>query len=112
MMTFQRPAVKIGAEFDLHAHPTPALLQACDVMIYYKEYPHTDFRVRARELFNICVAAARGEVEPEMFTFNTRTTSTFTTTQEPMRSYVNKLIAAEDYADGGAVLSASLVSVF
>ena len=48
------PDTTIGAEFDLHAHPTPALMEACDVMIYYKEYPHVDIIARARELFTIC----------------------------------------------------------
>ena len=48
------PNATVGAEFDLHAHPTPALLAACDVMVYYKEYPHVDIKERARELFSLC----------------------------------------------------------
>lgn len=58
------PNATVGAEFDLHAHPTPALLAACDVMVYYKEYPHVDIKERARELFSLCESNGKRTPSP------------------------------------------------
>ena len=32
----------IGAEFDLHCHLSALMLDSADVLVGYKEYPHTD----------------------------------------------------------------------
>ena len=44
------PGVVVGAELDPHNHLTPAMLANADLLIAFKEYPHTDVLERAREL--------------------------------------------------------------
>ena len=41
------PDVTIGVELDLHCHLTEEMRTSADVMVIYKEYPHTDIRERA-----------------------------------------------------------------
>ena len=43
----------IGAELDLHNHLTDTMLDAADLIVGFKEYPHTDVVDRARELFEL-----------------------------------------------------------
>ena len=41
------PDVVVGAELDPHSHLTPAMLANADLLIAFKEYPHTDVLERA-----------------------------------------------------------------
>ena len=41
------PGVVVGAELDPHCHLTPAMVDSADLLIAYKEYPHTDVLERA-----------------------------------------------------------------
>jgi microcystin degradation protein MlrC len=59
----RRPKVAIGAEFDLHCHLSQLMLDSADVLIGYKEYPHTDTMERAGELFAIVADDGRGQGE-------------------------------------------------
>jgi microcystin degradation protein MlrC len=43
------PEVPLVATFDIHAHLSPALFAAADVLIGYDTYPHTDMAARGRE---------------------------------------------------------------
>lgn len=97
--------VVIGAELDLHCHFTDAMLENADVLIAYKEYPHTDEIARARELFAICHAAALGHLKPVMAMFDCRMIGLWRTTEEPMRSFVGHMTALEGEV---GVLSVSL----
>jgi microcystin degradation protein MlrC len=36
------PRVVVGAELDPHCHLTGSMLAASDLLVFYKEYPHTD----------------------------------------------------------------------
>ena len=45
--------IPLLAELDLHGHQTQAKLDAADVLIYFKEYPHVDSQARAHEVFDI-----------------------------------------------------------
>ena len=36
------PEAVVGAELDLHCHLTAAMVEAADLLVLYKEYPHTD----------------------------------------------------------------------
>src|SRR5260221_11016657 len=58
--------VAIGAEFDLHCHLSALMLDSADVLIGYKEYPHTDTMKRAAELFAIIADTVEGKVKPVM----------------------------------------------
>jgi microcystin degradation protein MlrC len=42
------------------------MIDLADVVIACREYPHCDFRVRAKELVEVVSAAGRREVDPQM----------------------------------------------
>jgi len=98
----------IGAELDLHAHLTAQMLDAANVIVAYKEYPHTDIVDRARDLYRICIDAASGRTRPVSATFDCNTIGMWPTTREPLRSLVDEMSARE--RDG--ILSLSLVHGF
>ncbi len=85
----------IGAELDMHCHLTDQMVEAADVIIAFKEFPHTDFLERAEDLVDLCLRTARGEVEPVGAVFDTRAVAAFMTSQEPGRSFVDRIKAME-----------------
>ncbi len=89
------PGVPIGAELDLHCHITEKMLAAATAIVTFKEYPHTDPKERAAELFEVCHAAAEGRVEPVMATYDTRMINSYRTPVEPLRSFVDSMQALE-----------------
>ena len=52
------PDVKIGVHIDLHCNLTQAMLDGCDVLVVYKEYPHTDMADRVRGFVEAMTARA------------------------------------------------------
>lgn len=103
------PDVPIGAELDPHCHLGPAMLAHATALVCYKHYPHIDFAERAAELFEIVAAAAEGRVRPRMSSYDCRMIGGYHTTLEPMKSYVERLVAREREP---GVLSISLVHGF
>jgi microcystin degradation protein MlrC len=89
------PEAVIGVELDLHCHLTGAKIAAADIVITYKEYPHVDVRERARELFELAVAAHLGRIRPTMALFDCRMVGLYPTSREPMRGFVNAMKEAE-----------------
>lgn len=85
------PKAVIGAELDLHCHLTSAMLQNADLLIAYKEYPHVDAVDRARELYRLCLATARGEVKPVISVYDCRMLGGWHTTREPMAGFVRRM---------------------
>jgi microcystin degradation protein MlrC len=102
-------AVPIGAELDPHCHMTDRMAEAADLLICYKEFPHTDFVERAEEVVELTLRTARGEVRPRMALFDCRMIGTFPTSREPMRSFVDEIKALEGN-DG--ILSISIAHGF
>lgn len=88
-------AAIIGAELDMHCHLTDQMVEAADVIVAFKEFPHTDFLERAEDLVDLCLRAARGEVKPISAVFDCRTISGFMTSREPGRSFVDRIKALE-----------------
>jgi microcystin degradation protein MlrC len=103
------PRVPIGVELDLHCHLTDALVQAATAIVIFKEYPHTDVRERAAELFDIVAAAATGKTSPGMAMFDCRMLGLYPTSIEPMASFLRKIEGLEG-RDG--VLSISIAHGF
>jgi microcystin degradation protein MlrC len=87
--------VFIGALLDLHCHTTAAMIEQSDALIAYKEYPHTDIVARAVELFTIAVAARSGEARPTTAIADCRMIGLWRTSDEPIRSFVNRLRCLE-----------------
>jgi len=103
------PGTVVGAELDPHCHLTKLKCDSADVLVLFKEYPHTDMYERAQDLVELCVAAARGRVKPVMSVCDCRMISMFHTTREPMRGFVDRIKALEGH-DG--VLSISVAHGF
>lgn len=99
----------IGGEFDPHAHLTDAMMEAGDLLVFYKEYPHTDIAERARHLCDLAMDAAEGRISPVMRTHDCRMIGLFHTPEGPMREIVDRQLEMEG-KDG--VLSSSLVHGF
>ena len=103
------PRVPIGVELDLHCHLTDELVAASTAIVIFKEYPHTDVRERAAELFDIVAAALEGRAAPRMALFDCRMLGLYPTGIEPMASFVRKIRGLEG-RDG--VLSISIAHGF
>jgi microcystin degradation protein MlrC len=99
------PDAIIGAELDLHCHLTEAMVGNANVLVIYKEYPHTDIGDRAADLFALAADAAEGRTKPVMAMFDCRMIGTFRTTEQPARGFVDRMYAMEG-RDG--ILSVSL----
>lgn len=102
------PGAVIGGELDLHSHLTPAMLKNATLLIGYDEYPHTDIVARGEDLYELCIAAALGQIRPVMRAFDCRMTGLFPTTSSPMREFVDGLKSQRQ----GKVLSTSLIHGF
>ncbi len=103
------PGVVVGAELDPHNHLTPAMVQHADLLISFKEYPHTDVLERAFELVDLCEAQVRGRVRPVASVVDCEMLAMVHTTREPARGFVDRLQALEGH-DG--VLSISVTHGF
>ena len=100
---------KIGVVLDPHCHLTLCMVQQADVIILAKEYPHTDYMERSREVFDICVRSAQDLCAPTSALFDCRMVGWYPTTIEPMRSLVARMREVEA-RDG--VLSVSFAHGF
>lgn len=85
----------IGVLLDPHCHLSSSKIEAADIVITYKEYPHVDVQDRARELFDLSVATRQGKVHPVMALFDCRMVGVFPTSRQPMRSFVDAMKDAE-----------------
>lgn len=100
------PEVVVGATLDPHSALTEQMVERADVLIAYKEYPHTDLLERAFELVDLCVAKQEGRCRPVSGLVDCRMIlNGMHTTREPARSFIDRLQALEGH-DG--VLSISV----
>jgi microcystin degradation protein MlrC len=95
----------IGAEFDLHCHLSALMLDSADVLVGYKEYPHTDTMERAAELFAIIADTFLGKVKPVMARHDCRMIAQYRTSVPPINEFVTRMKSLEG-KDG--ILSVSL----
>lgn len=103
------PDVPVGVELDLHCNVGAGTMRDATVLVLFKEYPHVDVSERAEDLFNVMEGAIEGRTRPVMATWDCRMIGVFHTTREPMRGFVDKLMAMEG-KDG--VLSLSIAHGF
>jgi microcystin degradation protein MlrC len=101
--------VVVGAELDPHCHLTSAMVESADLLIAYKEYPHTDVLERALELVDLGAAIVEKRVRPVAAMVDCEMIATVHTSREPARSFVDRLQALEG-KDG--VLSISIAHGF
>jgi microcystin degradation protein MlrC len=89
------PKVVVSSELDPHCHLTDLMVKSADLLICYKEFPHTDYLERAEELVAISERIARKQVKPVAAVFDCRMINSYPTSREPMRSYVDRIQAME-----------------
>jgi microcystin degradation protein MlrC len=103
------PDVPIGAELDPHGHLTELKTRSADILVFFKEYPHTDIYERAVETVDLTVAMTQQKIRPRMSVHDLNMMSVFHTSREPMRGFVDRMQALEG-KDG--ILSVSLIHGF
>lgn len=101
--------VPILAELDLHAHLSHRMVSSADMLVAYKEYPHTDIADRAVDLYHLAIRVQRRDIAPRAGVGETRMLMKMRPTVQPMRGYVDRLYAMERDDN---VLSASLLHGF
>lgn len=101
--------VVVGAELDPHNHLTPAMVDNADLLIAYKEYPHTDIYERAKELVDLCAQTVEGRIKPVVSVVDCRMLVRMHTSRQPARGFVDRISALEG-KDG--VLSISVTHGF
>ncbi len=101
--------VVIGVELDLHCHLSPEMIDGADIIISYKEYPHTDINDRAQELFRLAVQTRLGVYRPTMEVFDCKMMGMYPTSSEQMTAFLERLYQTEKNND---VMSVSLVHGF
>ena len=89
------PKVVVGAELDPHNHLSEAMVQNADLMVAFKEYPHTDILERALELVDMCQAKAEGRVQPLAAVADTGGLVIMHTSRQPARGFVDRIQALE-----------------
>jgi microcystin degradation protein MlrC len=99
----------IGVELDPHCHLTLKRVAAADLIVLYKEFPHTDVVERAHDLIDLVLATARGKIKPVMSLYDCRQIQSYPTTLPLMRAFVDKIKALEG-KDG--ILSISIGHCF
>ena len=85
----------IGVELDPHCHLTLKRMRHSDLVILYKEFPHTDVAERAEELVELTIQAVKGKIKPVMSVYDCRQVSSYPTTLPLMRAFVDKIKAME-----------------
>jgi microcystin degradation protein MlrC len=103
------PDCVIGVELDPHCHMTVKRVRLADVIVCYKEFPHTDVVERAEDLVDLVLGMLRGRIKPVMSLYDCRQISSYPTTLPLMRAFVDRIKAMEG-KDG--VLSVSVAHCF
>ena len=103
------PEAVIGAELDPHCHLTASMVEAADLILIAREYPHIDFDVRAADLYRLALATARGEIRPTAALIDTRMLGFYPTFDPPMKDVVASLRAMSGQ---GGVITAELAHGF
>ena len=93
------PDVIVSSELDPHSHLTQKRFDAADILISFKEFSHVDFVERAEEVVELSLRAIRGEIKPVMSKFDCKMVEVLPTSQEPMRSFIDKIMLLEAHSE-------------
>lgn len=103
------PDTIVGATLDPHSHLSARRVDNADLLVAFKEFPHTDFVVAAESLVELARRSALGEIRPHLSTFDCRMIEVLPTSRAPMRGFVDRMLGHEGH-DG--VLSVSTIHGF
>jgi microcystin degradation protein MlrC len=102
--------VPIAAGLDPHSHLTAKRVSNSNILVAFKEFPHTDFVERGAEVVNLLLRTVRREIQPVMSVFDCRMIDVFPTSWQPMRGFVDRMFELERSDE--KVLSLSLIHGF
>jgi len=85
------PRGAVGATLDPHGHISQLMLDSADLLISWKEYPHTDINERAEELLDLLEQQAEGRIHLTHACVDCEMISLIFTTQEPGASLVRRM---------------------
>src|ERR1700712_553659 len=88
-------AVPIAATLDLHGQLSAKRVAMSDILVAFKEFPHTDFVERAVECVDLLLRTIHGEIRPVMSVFDCRMIDVLPTSWQPMRGFVDRLFELE-----------------
>ncbi|WP_247998056.1 M81 family metallopeptidase [Brucella tritici] len=100
------PDILVAAEFDPHSHLTAKRVANLDLMAAFLEFPHTDFEERGDHVVDLVLRALRREIKPVISTFDCRMINIYPTNREPMRSFVDRIVAMQG---SNGILSISVI---
>jgi microcystin degradation protein MlrC len=89
------PTAAIGTLLDLHANVSSQMLDAADLVVSCREYPHIDYGERAVEMLPVLASIARGEVRPRSAAVRIAAPGVYPTPDEPVRSFVRRITEAQ-----------------
>jgi microcystin degradation protein MlrC len=89
------PETVIGATLDPHCHLTVTMAEAADLLICWKEYPHTDVLERSEELLRHCVAIREGRLKLGLALADTGVITHIHTSYGEGRKLVDRVTALE-----------------
>jgi microcystin degradation protein MlrC len=101
----------IGVEFDPHCIVNDTRLDHSDVIVLYKEYPHTDTVEQAERVIDLVKAMVEGMPRPRASLFDCRQIDSYPTTGAAMRALVDRAKAIEADPQAG-IVSISIVHGF
>ena len=102
-------AMPVGVLLDLHGNVGAGMMDSGAILVACREYPHTDYLPRARELRALLAGVARGGAMPATHLQQVPMIAPLGTTESPMRDFVRRLQEAE--GEGG-ILSVSAMHGF
>lgn len=103
------PDAIVGATFDPHSHLTDLRVNMLDLLVAFKEFPHSDFVTAAENLAELAHRTSLGVIKPEFSVFDARMIDVLPTSHEPMRSYIDRIKSLETKND---ILSISVIHGF
>jgi microcystin degradation protein MlrC len=109
LRTLVGPDVVVSVGMDPHCHLSQAMTEHTDILVLFKEYPHTDVMARAEELLTHTLRIARKQIRPVSAVFDCEMIDMYHTPRNPMRNYVDQMMALEREP---GVVSVSLVHGF
>lgn len=104
------PSVPIAIELDPHCHISEEMRAGADIVILYKEYPHTDVNERAVELVDILCDTIDKTLIPSTSYAVTNFVAAFHTTEDPYKGFIDRVREIE--ASDDRVLSISIAHGF
>lgn len=103
------PRIPIAATLDPHCHLTARMRASADLLVAFREYPHTDTATRAADTCRLLLRTARGELTPVMAVCDCPMVGLWPTTDPAVAAFVRRLAVVSGH---GAVLDASFAHGF